>query len=355
MKKYSKELNYFNAFACIGVILVHVLSIGITSLNRDSIQLFIIFMPWKIAAYVVPAFLFSGAVKMALSFDSEKTENYFKYIAKRFLKIYLPYCLWVVVYYLYFLKLGWVEKGIMPLIKYILVGDLSAQFYYVVIVMQFYILMPLWKLLVKHVPFFIGVPFAGLITVFMLKFDPLIWQLGINFPYRSIMFVTYLVFWVIGLYTGKHYEDIKNALKSSGFSVVLSVVTVILITVIHHWQYAKGVYVFDGDVLKFFTDILTVFVMLYICITIENSCFKKIKKFLSFIHKSSFSVYLSHCLVLQIVTNYLTGKGVADIGILLGIRAVACYTIPFFLWHVWSIAKNKVLKITNSNMQKAIK
>ncbi len=344
MKKYSKELNYFNAFACLGVILVHVLSLGITSLNRESLQLFLIFLPWKIAAYVVPAFLFSGAVKMALSFESEKRENYLKYIAKRFLKIYLPYCLWVLVYYIYFLKLGWVEKGVMPLLRYILVGDLSAQFYYVVIVMQFYILMPLWKLFIKHVPFFVGIPFAGLITVFMLKFDPLMWQLGISFPYRSIMFVTYLVFWVIGLYVGKHYENVKKVLNNSGASAVLSAISVILITVAQHWQYSKSIYVFDGDILKFFTDILTVFLMMYICIKIENSGFEKIKKLLSFIHKSSFSVYLSHCLVLQIVTNYLVGKGVADIGILLAIRAVACYTLPFVLWYIWNLAKNKVIK-----------
>ena len=72
--------------------------------------------------------------------------------------------------------------------------------------------------------------------------------------------------------------------------------------------------------------------------------FEKTKNALSFIHKSSFSVYLSHCLVLQIITNYLTGKGVSDVGLLLAVRAVACYTIPFLLWYVWSLIKNKELK-----------
>lgn len=344
MAKYSKELNYFNAFACLGVILVHILSIGITSLSRDSIQLFIIFLPWKISAYVVPAFLFSGAVKMALSFEGGKNENYLKYIAKRFLKIYLPYCLWVIVYYLYFLKLGWVEKGIVPLIKYILVGDLSAQFYYVVIVMQFYILMPLWKLFIKHVPFFIGIPFTGLITILMHKFDPLLQHLEITFPYRSVVFVTYLAFWVVGLYVGKHYEDIKKSLKDCGGSTLLSSLFVILVTLIHYWQYSKSLYIFDGEILKFFTDILTVFTMLYLCIRIENSGLEKIKKALSFIHKSSFSVYLSHCLILQIVTNYLTGKGITDIGFILIVRAISCYTIPFALWYIWNVAKQKALK-----------
>lgn len=343
MKKYSKELNYFNAFACLGVILVHVLSLGITSLESNSIELFIIYLPWKLSAYVVPAFLFSGAIKMAFSFE-EKSENYFVYIGKRILKIYLPYCLWVVIYYLYFLKLGWVEKGILPLIKYILVGDLSAQFYYVIIVMQFYLLMPLWKLFVMKIPFLIGIPLTALITLFMNKFTPFTAQFGIDFQYTSNLFATYLVFWVIGLYVGRYYEEVKNALKKCGVSIFISTLAVLAVGFISHWQYSKSIYVFDGNVLKFFTDILTVFIVFYICILIENSKVKKLKNLLSFIHKSSFSVYLSHCLVLQIISNYLTGKGVTDVGILLLSRAIACYSIPFILWYAWYLFKKKLIK-----------
>lgn len=65
-----EELNYFNAVSCLLVILIHVLSLGITGLDRTSWQLTLIYFPWKLAAFVVPAFLFSGAVKMAIQFES---------------------------------------------------------------------------------------------------------------------------------------------------------------------------------------------------------------------------------------------------------------------------------------------
>lgn len=342
MNKYSRELNYFNAFACLGVILIHVLSIGITGLDKSSFQLAIIYIPWKIAAYVVPAFLFSGAVKMALSFD--KSESYFKYIFKRFLKIYVPYCLWVVIYYLYFLRLGWVEKSFSALLKYILIGDLSAQFYYVIIVMQFYVLAPLWKIIVNKIPPYISLTCAGLITVFMYRFEPFLAQFNIQFQYKSRLFLSYIIFWVLGLYVGKYYDKIKEALIKSKACVLFSSVFVLAYGLLMYWQHSTGKYVYDGDPLKLFTDILTIIIMLTICILIENYGKSFLKGVLTFIHKASFSVFLSHCLVLQIVTNELSGRGIKDFGILLFARILACYTIPFILWFIWDKIKKIKLK-----------
>ncbi len=343
MKKYSKELNYFNAFACLCVILVHILSIGITNLDRTSIELFTVYIPWKFATYVVPAFLFSGAVKMAFSFEREDS-NYFKYIFKRILKIYLPYCFWVVIYYLYFLAIGWVEKGFVPLLKYILIGDLSAQFYYVIIVMQFYFLQPLWKLIVKKIPFYVAIPTSALITVFMYRFETLLSYFGINFEHRSRLFISYLVFWVIGLYVGKHYEKIKESILKNKFSVILALVPILLTVTLSWWQHSKAIYIFDGDFLKLFTDILSIFVFFAISLLIETKGSEIIKRPLTFIHKASFSVFLSHCLVLQVVTNVLKGLGITDTAVLILARAVACYTLPFILWFIWDKVKNMFLK-----------
>ena len=345
MKKYSKELNYFNAIACIGVILVHILSIGITNLDRTSIELFIVYIPWKISTYVVPAFLFSGAVKMAFSFEGEG-EGYFKYILKRIVKIYLPYCFWVVVYYLYFLAIGWVEKGFEPLFKYILIGDLSAQFYYVVIVMQFYFLQPLWKFIVNKIPFYVAIPTSALITVFMYRFENLLSYFGIAFEHRSRLFLSYLIFWVIGLYVGKHYEKIKESILKNKISVIFAIVPVLLTVTLSWWQHSKMAYIFDGDFLKLFTDILTILVLFAISLLIEVKDFKILKKPLTFIHKASFSVFLSHCLVLQIVTNGLKGIGITDTAVLILARAVACYTLPFILWFIYYKIKKIFAKKT---------
>lgn len=60
------ELDYFNAIACLLVMLIHVLSLGVTELDRGSWQAAAVYLPWRLAAFAVPAFLFCGAVKLGV-------------------------------------------------------------------------------------------------------------------------------------------------------------------------------------------------------------------------------------------------------------------------------------------------
>ena len=65
---------------------------------------------------------------------------------------------------------------------------------------------------------------------------------------------------------------------------------------------------------------------------------------LGFIYRASFTVYLSHCLFLQIITSAIGALGVTDIGVQLVLRAAMCYTAPFILWYLWSLI-HKGIKI----------
>jgi len=346
-KRYS-ELNYFNAIACLFVILIHVLSYGITNLRADSLQGIIVYLPWRLAAYVVPGFIFSGAVKMALGFEKD-TENgvkaYFAYVLRRITKIYLPYVLWVGVYYLYFLRLGWVEKGFDVFLRYVWFGDLSSPFYYVVTVMQFYLLAPLWRWCVKRIPFYIAIPISAFISVLMLNFEKILSAFEIEFLWRDRIFPTYLVFFVIGLYVGKHYESLRDAVKKQKLSFITLIIPVLLFVFLGCLQYTKGIYIFDQNPLKIFSDILMIFFMLALCIFISDSAPTILKKPLLFISSASFTVYLSHCLFLQECQNTLGEYGITDIGVTLVIRALVTYTLPFLLWYVWSIIRRLALKL----------
>ena len=138
---HKKELDYMNGAGCLLVVLIHVLSIGVNSADRSSPFAAAVYLPWRLAACAVPMFLYTGAVKMARQFgDVPLTSKvYFRYIRRRFTKIYLPYAVWNTVYYLYFLRIGYVRGGVREFASYLFIGNLSAQFYYVVVIMQFYL------------------------------------------------------------------------------------------------------------------------------------------------------------------------------------------------------------------------
>ncbi|MCD7786796.1 MAG: acyltransferase [Oscillospiraceae bacterium] len=97
-----EELDEFNALACLLVILIHVLSLGVTMLERGAWQLAPVYFLWKLSGFVVPAFLFSGVVKLGRALAEGQVPPYGVYIWRRIRKIYLPYLaaslLYVAVY-----------------------------------------------------------------------------------------------------------------------------------------------------------------------------------------------------------------------------------------------------------------
>ncbi len=341
-KKQYFELDFFNAIACLFVILIHVLSIGVADLLPSSWQMGVVYFPWKFAAYVVPGFLFTGAVKMALGFLPDKKTNYFSYIWRRIKKIYVPYVLWSLVYYLAFLKLGWVELDLGIILKYLWFGNISFAFYYVVLVMQFYLLMPLWKWLVKKVPFFMAIPSAAVLTLFMYHIGSFLTQFGLKFEWGDRIFPTYLFFWVLGLYVGKYYETIRDVVKKHKKSVYASLVWVVLYIVLAFYQQAKNSHVIDINVLKMFTDTLTIFAILTLCIALnDKDGLVPLKRVLGFVFSASFGVYLSHCLFLETAQALMRYAGINSITVLLIGRALVCYTLPFLLWYILNTIKNK--------------
>ena len=126
------ELDYINAVACLLVILIHVLSYGIANADPTSWQAAAVYFPWRLAGFVVPVFLFTGAVKMALFFGSTEITVgvYLRYIWERIRNIYFPYVVWVVIYYLCFYAMGYVEGSFSELISGIFAGILLFYIHY---------------------------------------------------------------------------------------------------------------------------------------------------------------------------------------------------------------------------------
>lgn len=238
----KQELNRMNASACLLVILIHVLSLGITSADPRSWQAAVLYFPWRLAAFVVPMFLYTGGVKLARQFWNKEVtaRSYGRYFLGRVKKIYVPYVLWVVLYYAAFLKIGYVRGSVREFFTYLVVGNLSSPFYYVVIVMQFYLLMPLWLWMLRHIPAYVALG-AGVLAAFCMQQSAyLLSLLGVDFPYSDRIFLTYMLYWIAGLYVGKHYEAVASAIRSrSGYLACGGVI--LLCAGLGYVQYASGV------------------------------------------------------------------------------------------------------------------
>lgn len=330
--KRLEELSFFNAIACLLVVFIHVSSYSITYAVPDSLEAALLYFPWRLSAFVVPAFLFSGALKMALRFE-EHTEprSYLKYITGRFRAIYLPYVVWSIVYLIAFVSIGYATFSPAGFVRDLIWGRMASPFYYIVITMQFYLLRPFWNWTVKHIPWHTAIPISVLITFTASKLNSILSLWELEFPYVDRIFPTYLVFWVLGLYAGRNYEKVRDYLETSTGGIVPAIVVVVLFAFVPYLQYSRGIWLFDMTYFKVFTDILSIVVLLRVCLMLRSAA-HLVKKVLSFISSASFSVYLSHCLFLTLATHFLLIGGIQKISIILIVRFLVCYSLPFALY-----------------------
>lgn len=345
MMKQEKheELNYFNAISCLAVILIHVLSYSIVALQKQSWQFAAVFFPWQIAAYVVPAFLFCGAVKLSFQINENKLPSWPVYMKRRIQKVYLPYVVATVVYFLVFGIFAKLELSPKQLLHYLLVGDVSAPLYYIIVVMQFYLLLPLWKWLVQKIPASIALPAAAMIYMLMPQEASAVTQIGVAFRYTDRVFPTYLVFWVLGLYVGKHYESVSDALNGHRKAAGCSMLLVLLFAFVSYRLNLEAKSPLGTGGMKMFSDVLTIIGLLSLCLWILQSKHERVKKLLAAIHTVSFPVYLYHCLFLELGNGALRRLGIRNEGLLLLMRALICYTVPFVLCFAFRACRKRLL------------
>ena len=338
------ELDYINAIACLLVILIHVLSYGIGGTDDPQfLQAAVIYFPWRLAGFVVPVFLFTGAVKMALFFENAAITAgvYVRYIWERIRHIFLPYVVWVVIYYLCFYAIGYVQGTPYELIAGIFLGNLSGQFYYIVIVMQFYLLMPLWMRMIRKIPFFAAFFISLFVTMTALRTSNILSWAGIVFGYSDRLFLPYTVFWVLGMYAGADYNRISERMKrlgaGTGLILCLCVLTGALLSYIN---YSRRISLLDLECLKLVTDIMSIILIWAFCLRIRGRA-AHAENILTKIAGASYQVYLSHCLFLTMGTAIMEGYLFGTKEILL-MRLAAGYTVPFVLYDVLEKIKKAV-------------
>ena len=331
------ELDYMNAIACLLVILIHVLSVGIVEAEPDSWQAAVIYFPWRFAAFVVPMFLYTAAVKLARQYGGADLSPrlYLRYVLRRLQKIYVPYVLWVLVYYAYYIHRGYVAGNLRELLSYIRIGNLSSPFYFVIIIMQFYLTMPLWVWMLRRVPAWVGIGVGLFVTLCMFQAAAFASHFGVTVQYTDRCCLTYSVFWIAGLYVGKYYDRFVPALRER-WTWLLSGVAVAAYCVFFYLQYANGITLSGTSGIKTAADLLSILLLHAIGLRLTERP-GPVNKVLDSVYRYSFSVYLCHCLFLTALEAHLPRLGITRLSAVLSIRALVCYTLPFLL--CWGLGK----------------
>lgn len=141
-------IEYIRGISMMGVIGIHVGSqyLSNTAANVDLIALFEV-----ITRFSVPIFFFISAFGLFYNLDLNAPFDFRYFMKRRFQTVLIPYLVWS---FFYLLHDGWLYGVGFPDPLHILVllffGNAKYQLYFLVILLWFYLLMPLWIWMVRR-------------------------------------------------------------------------------------------------------------------------------------------------------------------------------------------------------------
>ena len=196
VQKRREELTTLNLLFCLMVLWSHCSGHPITVLDHSSWQYGLMISLQRLTFVSVSGFFFLSGVKLTLNSASAPPPPLGRYWAKRWKGIFLPYLLAVAVYYVYFVSHGYFSFSLRDLAGYMIRGDLSSPFYFVIALAQFVLLVPLFRWLPRRWSPSVLLPISlGITWLSALYCNEILGLLipGAHFSYNDRLFTTYLV------------------------------------------------------------------------------------------------------------------------------------------------------------------
>ncbi|MCZ8521088.1 MULTISPECIES: acyltransferase [Paenibacillus] len=222
------ELDIVRAFAILAVVLIHATADATArtgesplALGEGSLTQMVFVAVNRMSLFAVPLFLFiSGVVLFYRYYDSWNLKQAAGFYRKRIVSSIIPYVLWSFIYYVFnqWLFTRTVVIEWVPFLKMLRWADVGYHLYFMIIIIQFYLLFPLMMTAVKSsavlrqlmVPIGFGIQ-AGFYAC-NHSVAPL--------AHRPSLAVTYIGVFMLGGFLGIHYGAFMQWMRRGALAVL---------------------------------------------------------------------------------------------------------------------------------------
>ena len=217
-KRFIHSINYMRGLCMLGVIAIHVGSVAIVN---PSPNLGLVAILEILSRFSVPAFFFLSAFGMFYSQPLDHPFVYKDYLRRRLRTVFVPYLAWSLFYMVYVSVISHNFSVFQPyaFFRTLWYGLAMYHIYFLVILLWFYFLMPLWRPLLRFMdkaPWlsFTLLFFANMAFNFYSSYiwtvhsdNPLI-QDAFNFRLNYIV-LHYLFIFMFGAFTAEHFGSVR--------------------------------------------------------------------------------------------------------------------------------------------------
>lgn len=223
------EFDLLRSLAIIGVVIIHITA-PLDLYAHQGIFMYYLFVSLHLAQrFCVPVFIIISGFFLTYNINNQQSPTLI--LKKRLFRIIPPYLFWSVFFYCLDLALGERTFNLFSLIKDLFTGSTVGAYYFIVLIIQFYLLwwllskLKIWnytKLLI------ISLGLQILITTYLYYY---LFQVH-YFPYLDLMYrliAAWSFYFILGLFLGKNYEDAKKILpKIRVFLILLTCIFLLL-------------------------------------------------------------------------------------------------------------------------------
>lgn len=323
-KERIDETNIIRGIACLSVILVHITAEPVTTLKAGSVHSIIFTLLNRGSRFTTPTFIFLSGLTLFYSYE-ERNFKYGKFLGRRFNATLIPYGIWSIIYFLYFYSQGVYTLSLSMFVENILLANMSYHLYFILIITQFYILFGIFLYGYKRFNSHILLSLSLLFNLLFLKY--------VSMQYSDRFFMNYIFFFSLGCYVAKNLSTIKKFVVKLRYILPLCYISIVIYDSYLFYQYYilnKAVDVFGVLVVWILFATISIFLLMSIGISVLEK-YTTIISVLKTIGKSSYYVYLSHPLILNISDKWLLERGIYSITGRAILNAIIVYSIALGL------------------------
>lgn len=312
-------IEYIRGISMLGVIGIHT---GAYSLSNPEVNIHLFALLEICTRFSVPIFFFVSAFGLFYNQNLTQPFDYGRFLLSRSRGVMIPYLLWSVLYMAHY---TWASGDLniwsAPLIyEYFLFGLASYQLYFLVILAWFYLLMPLWRPLVRNISrhpirnlcllLVLQIAF-NYYSCFALTSNSDNYYINIALQYRLSYWVLHYVFiFLLGAVCAVKIEAYEKFLKLRrnwlryGFAVTLAGMLSHYYILLYQEGYTPEAAVNTVQQLSPIGVLYTAATTLFLYSTFSNTGVKT-SRLLGLLGKYSFPIYLVHPFIMYYLSDYL--------------------------------------------------